>query len=102
MTDAPRTLFNRILLSAITFMTLAIFVLAALVIWKLFLAEEGEAPLAADVRSFTSGSASVTYSVPEGCVDTSAIAPDSITITFTGETCSDREVLSLSGDVKLL
>ena len=101
MTDAPRTLFNRLLLGAITFMSLAIVVLAALIIWKLFLAEEGEAPLAADARSFTVGSASVTYTVPEGCIDTSAIGQDSITITFTGETCAQREILSLSGNVKL-
>lgn len=120
MTTEPKTRLNRILLTAIVVMTLAIFILAAAIIWKLFLAgDQGQdaTPLVADtdvatgigaradtnnqVRSLVSGSASLRYILPAGCTDQITTGENSIQVLFRGTTCSQRQIEAIAGNVTL-
>ena len=109
MTDAPRTLLNRLLLTAIAFMTVAIFALAGAIIWQLFLREDddtpppltvGETP-AAQTRTLVSGSASVSYTLPPDCVDQVTTADNAIALVFEGPGCAAREIQAIAGDVTI-
>ena len=114
MSDACRTLLNRLLLSAIGVMTLAIFALGGAIVWKLFLAPPAQdtSPLVAGLgephqdsnpqsRSLVSGSAAITYTLPPGCTDQIETGPDSLSILFVGESCANRVVQSIEGNVTL-
>lgn len=103
MTSAPRTQLNRLLLSVIGLMTLAIFGLAAAIIWKLFLAggEEASTPGLSNLRTLQAGESMIEYRVPDGCVDSANTSGDSIVVTFAGETCGDRKVETITGNVSI-
>ena len=102
MTNPPRMLLNRILLSAIILMTLAIFALGAAIIWKLFLAGEPESALSEQRQRFDTPTATIEYILPEGCKDQVTIKDEGIEIRFVGETCASRRILEANGNLILM
>ena len=96
MTDAPRTLLNRLLYLAIAIMTPAIFVVLGLIVW-LLIRDDPVSQEDANLKVFSIPGASISYQLPEGCIDMPEIDADSIHITFEGVACQDLKNVTREG-----
>ncbi|MGB0784580.1 MAG: hypothetical protein ACPGRH_00320 [Alphaproteobacteria bacterium] len=98
----PRTNLNRILIAAITLMTIAIFGLGAAIVWRLFLSGDSGKVVLSDTQRIDIGTAAIEYRVSEGCKDEIIVEEGAIELRLFGTGCAGLQIIELTGNVSLI